>query len=357
MIATIYDHDGEQEGECDGSSLELDSKVVVEHDGLQENEDEDNISITNNENVSPNTSEKRSTPGDRVELLKSNKRHASTEMKFRSFNVNWSKVSDDIVDRLNRLQEYREKHPGVIAPKNIRMPKIDITNLVNTIVGQMRSIDTAIPASIMESVAQQVYTKYSGLQFIDDDGLANPQSYVRFKHQLINRNSYLNRFKGPDSRKVSVAEVRRNKNIKAGTMKEYWAMTSESCPKDVLGKLARDDPKILSEEFLSVSQPYVRFRLDEPQHLSEIVNSLPVLRRRQLIRHHFEKATGVPAFSFEKLFVSKREKIVHFLKSRPKITVPEVPSDFDVILALCSLLGEKATDLVIRKEVSLILCN
>ncbi|XP_062533667.1 uncharacterized protein LOC134202657 [Armigeres subalbatus] len=225
-----------------------------------------------------------------------------------------------------------------------------MTSLANTIVDQLRCIDSDIPACIMESVAKQVYSKYSGLQFIDDDGHVNQQSYVALKHKLINRNSYLNRFKNPNVPKVSIAEVRRDKNVKSGTLKEYWVKSSEVCDKDTVSKLVRNDPKVLSSEFLSASQSYVRFRLDEDKILRDIVSALPVLRRRQLMSFHFEQATGVPMDTLEKYFVAKRAKLVDFLKVRPKSLLNEAPTDYDIINALCSVLGEKVTELIILKE-------
>lgn len=329
---------------------DCDSAVVMKQGSIMEELIE---GISDEENISPNTSVKRSVAEEDVKLTKSEKRHASTEMKFRTFSVNWTKIGDNIIGQLNRLQEFRDQNPDKSIPRGVQFPKSDMTTLTNNIVDQMRCIDTEISACTMESVARQVHSKYSGLNFIDDDGCINHNSHVALKHKLINRNSYLNRFKDPDA-KLSVAEVRRNKNVKAGTLKEYWTAVSKDCSKDIVGKLVRNDPKVLNDEFLSVSQSYVRFRLDEPKNLKDIVTGLPILRRRQLISYHFEKATGVPMDTFEKLFVGKRTKIVDFLKSRPKIGLDHTPSDYDIIASLCSLLGENVNELIIQKEVSLL---
>lgn len=348
----------QEEGMIIESSPNLKSEVVLVQGSMEEEEeeedDEDNVSMTGDENVSPNTSRKRSVSNEDVALMKSKKRHASTEMKFRAFNINWSKVTDNILERLKSLQDYRDTNPGKSVPLSVQLPKTDMTTLTNIIVDQLRCIDTKIPACTMEAVARQVYAKYSGLQFMDDDGYLNDQSYVSFKHKLISRNSYLNRFKNPAAPKISAAEVRRNKNIKAGTLAEYWKASSKNCAKDIVTKLARDDPKILTEEFLSASQSYVRFRLDEPKLLKEIVAGLPILRRRQLISFHFEKATGVPIDTMEKLFVAKRSKIIDFLRSRPKNTLSEAPSDRDIIASMCSLLGESVAELIVQKDVNIL---
>lgn len=333
----------EQE-EDDIEDTNLDSKIVLVEELLKQGDE------NCDENASPNTSLKRPSTNKDVGLLKSKKRYASTEMKFRSFNINWSKVSDTILDRLTRLQEYRDQNPGKSLPSTVQFPRSEMTSLTNTIVDQLRCIDIDIPAGIMESVARQVYSKYSGLQFIDDDGHVNHQSYVALKHKLINRNSYLNRFKNPDGPKVSIAEVRRDKNVKSGTLKEYWSKSSEICAKDIVSKLITDDPKMLSSEFLSVSQAYVRFRLDEEKVLRDTVAALPVLRRRQLISYHFEKATGVPMDTFEKYFFAKRAKMIDFLKTRTKNMLSEAPTDYDIINSICFVLGEKLTELIIPKE-------
>lgn len=326
------------------------TKVVIVQGQIEEDDNDDEISVTNSENVSPNKSMKRSASNENVELVKSKRRHASTEMKFRAFDVNWSKIGDHILERLNCLQEYRNKNPGKHIPVSTRLSKTDMTTLTNTIVDQLRCIDTEIPACTMDQVAKQIYSKFSGLQFIDDDGCANQQSYVALKHKMINRNSYLNRFKSSDGPSSSVAEVRRNKNVKAGTLKEYWTASSSRCDKKILSELLRDDPKLLSDELLLASQPYVRFRMDEPKPLKEIITGFPVLRRRQLISFHFEKATGVAKDLLEKLFIAKREKIVDFLRHRFKNTLDETPSDYTITASLCSLLGENINELIIQKE-------
>ncbi|XP_058828020.1 uncharacterized protein LOC131687939 [Topomyia yanbarensis] len=350
---TVIDHNGNgdanQEDEVFIESSDLNSPVLLFKQSSMR--DDDDFSTIDDENVSPNTSRKRSGPINDIKLTKSEKRYASSEMKFREFSFNWSKISDNIIGRLNRLQDYRDENPTKNIPLSLQLPKADTAILTNTIVEQLRCIDTEIPACTMERVARQIYSKYTGLKFVDDDGYVNHQSHVALKHKLINRNSYLNRFKNPDGPKISALDIRRNKNVKAGTLKEYWVASSTSCSKDILSKLNRDDPKILNEEFLSASQPYLRFRLDEPKLLNEIVIGLPILRRRQLISFHFEKATGVSMLSLEKLFVAKRLKIVDFLRSRPKNLLPEAHSDYDIIAALCALLGENVAELIVQKEI------
>lgn len=304
------------------------------------------------ENTSPNADFKRKA-SDGPTLQKGVKRHASTEMKFRFFKVNWSKISDNLINRLSDLQDFRDKNATKSIPRSIQLSKTDMNSLCNLMVDQLRVIDTTISAAVMEDVAKQILDKYPGLNFIDDDGYGNGQSFVVWKHKMINRNTYLNRFKDPDVQVPSTSDIKKNRNVKAGTLKGYWKLSSQECSKDMLSKLSRNEPELLTAEFLEQSQSYVRFRLDDSD-LKKTIKELPVLRRRQLLGFHFEKATGVMPGSFLSYFVAKRSKIIAYSQTaRKNVQLTEASSDFDILKFLFMLLSENISDMIEHKEVLL----
>lgn len=302
------------------------------------------------ENISPNVDFKRKT-SEELNLQKSVKKYASTEMKFRFFKINWSKISDGLLNRLSCLQDFRDRNATINVPRAIQLSKTEMNNLCNIVVDQLRLIDSKISAATMEEVAQQILQKYPGLNFVDDDGFGNGQSYVVWKHKMLNRNTYLNRFKDPDVQMPSTSDIKRNRNVKAGTIKEYWELTSKECSKDIISKLIRNEPGLLTNEFMEQSQSYVRFRLGCPD-LKKTIDELPVLRRRQLLAFHFEKATGVQAGALLSYFVAKRRKIIDYSKTaRKKLQLNEDASDYEILNFLFLLLGEDISDLFEHKEV------
>lgn len=283
-------------------------------------------------------------------MQKSVKKHASTEMKFRFFKINWSKISDGLLNRLSCLQDFRDKNAAICVPRAVQLSKTEMSNLCNMVVDQLRLIDSKISAATMEEVAKQILQKYPCLNFVDDDGFGNGQSFVVWKHKMIYRNAYLNRFKDPDVQIPSTSEAKKSRNVKAGTIKEYWELSSKECSKDISSKLVRNEPELLTEEFLKQSQPYVRFRLDHAD-LKKIIEELPVLRSRQLLGFHFEKATGVKAGALSSYFVAKRRKIIDYSKTRKKLQLTETASDYDILKFLFLLFGENISELFEHKEV------
>ncbi|XP_065078409.1 uncharacterized protein LOC135701521 [Ochlerotatus camptorhynchus] len=309
-----------------------------------------NESEEEQENTSPNIGSKRKTSED-LALQKSTKKHASTEMKFRSFKVNWSKISDGLLKRLSDLQNFRDNNPALTVPRSIQLSKSDMSNLCNAVVDQLRLIDTRISACVIEVVAKQIIGKFPCLNFVDDDGYGNGQSFVVWKHKMINRSTYLNRFKDPGVPVPSTSEVKRNRNVRAGTLKEYWEHSSKECAKELMSKLMRDEPSLLTEGFLEQSQSYVRFRFDQGT-LKTTLDGLPVLRRRQLLSFHFEKATGVAADSLGTYFAAKRNKLIDYSRSTCKnLHLEDATSDYEILKCLCSLLGENLLDLIEQKEI------
>lgn len=83
-----------------------------------------NGNVQNNvqdENESPNRPTKRApNPGYQM----TNKKHATSTMKFHAFQVNWSKISDTLLKRITSLQEYRLEHPHSAVPRLIRLKKL-----------------------------------------------------------------------------------------------------------------------------------------------------------------------------------------------------------------------------------------
>ncbi|XP_065085960.1 uncharacterized protein LOC135707979 [Ochlerotatus camptorhynchus] len=302
------------------------------------------------ENSNPNSSaEKRSF--DEVKVLKGSKKYASCEMKFNTFQVNWTKVSDGILDHLQQMQDFRNENSSQRVPSSLQISKTDLSGLANSVVDQLRTIDHRIRADVMESAARQIINKFPCMNFVDDDGFGTGTGYVWLKHKMINRNTYLNRYKAPNQPKASTTEIRRYRNLRAGTTKEYWQKSSQNCSKEVLSILSRNEPEFLTNEFLEASQSYVRYRFDEDKPLKDVLTSLPVLRRRCLLNYHFESATGVTAGSLEQYFTAKRSKIIDFSMTNRKIGRLHANAlDYDIFTFLCRSLGEKIDDVIILKE-------
>ncbi|XP_062538733.1 uncharacterized protein LOC134207008 [Armigeres subalbatus] len=202
----------------------------------------------------------------------------------------------------------------------------------------------------MESVAKDILRKYPCLEIIDDDGYGDGLSYVVFKHKLINHNSYLNRFKEINT--PSPIQANKTRNVRAGTSKEYWIKKTSECTKDILAKLRRDEPGLLTCECLESSQAFIRYRLDEHQNLKTLLLEMPVLRRRQLLYYHFKAATGTNIETLRAFFSSKRIKIIEYSAA---VVEPgkllESCSDIDVFRFMASMVGENVDALVLKKEV------
>ncbi|XP_062704489.1 uncharacterized protein LOC134286823 [Aedes albopictus] len=308
---------------------------------------DDGKSASSNDNV---TDENQS-PNKRVhqtEVQKSCKKQATCVMKFRSFEVNWEKVSDNLLDRLNSLQEYRAKNSTAV-PRSMRFKKTELICLVNSVVDQMRCIDTRIRADVMETVAQQILRKYPCLEILDDDGFSNGLSHITIKQKMINRNTYLNRIDNDVPKVKQLTEEFRNR--RAGTMKEYWNVSTDQCSKEILSKLRRDEPALLTAEFLMASQGFVRSRLDQKKDLSSIVSEFPVLRRRQLLSFHFKQATGIEIDMLRKYYDSKKAKIVGYSATQKTHALCETSTDYDVFNFLAKLLDENLDGLVLKKEI------
>lgn len=117
--------------------------------------------FSQNEKMSPNSSQKRDllTITKNMNIKKSSKRYATTDMKFRSFDINWKKVSDSVLAQLKKLQDFRDNNSTLPVPGEIKFPQSDLSALANTIVDQLRVIDVHITAKTMEEVAKQVLSK------------------------------------------------------------------------------------------------------------------------------------------------------------------------------------------------------
>ncbi|XP_058467375.1 uncharacterized protein LOC131440266 isoform X2 [Malaya genurostris] len=336
--ATIEDNIG-------NSSMPEEDPLLIIH--VNEMDVADSL-IEQDENLFSNSKENK---GEKVKLVKGAKKHASCEMKFNSFQINWNKISDSILDRLQKMQNFRNENSGLPVPKSFQICKTDFSGMINCIVDQLRSIDNLIRADVMEKVALQITKKFPCLNFVDDDGFGTCTGYVWLKQKMINRNAYLNRYKDPDQVKACSVKIRRYRNIRAGTIKEYWKKSSKDCSKEIISLLSRNEPELLTREFLETSLSYVRYRLDEDNSLKEVLTSLPVLKRRCLLNYHFECATGVQVDLLEKYFSAKRTKIIHFSKSNKKFGVLDSYSlDYDIFKFLCCSLGEKISDVIIQKE-------
>ncbi|XP_058839324.1 uncharacterized protein LOC131694835 isoform X1 [Topomyia yanbarensis] len=301
------------------------------------------------ENQSPNTSKKRSLNAIVVER---NKKKVSVDMKFESFEINWSKLSDNLLTELRKKQDFKNKNPKLKVPRMMRISNADTNTLVNIIVDQLRAIDTNVRADTMESVAKQILSRYPCLEFEDDDGFGAGEGYVSLKYKMINRNAYLNRFKDPNKPSTSRSEKVKLRNVRAGTIKEYWTETSPDCTKDIKSMLLREEPHLLTDEFMSKSQAYLRYVLDEKQDLKSTLKQFPIVRCTKILNFHFTKATGVDVSDLRKYYSSKKSKIINYsLTCRRGYRLKNNATDLEVFSFLASLLGENIDNLIIQKEI------
>lgn len=347
------EHPNMEHVEEDGEQLEADSistpeiKTIANPRNIDQEANQNNECL--DENHSPNTSEKRimhEQPG----YQKTCKKNATSAMKFRSFEVNWTKISDNLLTRLNSLQEHRLQNPNTGVPRSLRLKKNEMSSLVNTMVDQLRTIDSNIRADIMETVSMQILQRYPCLEILDDDGFGNGLSHITIKHKMINRNTYLNRLSDPEEKPLP--SIQKPRNRRAGTIQKYWKTSSDQCSKEIFSKLRRDEPSLLTEEFLNESQAYVRSRLDQNKDLKHILLELSVLRRRKLLNYHFKQATGIEIGTLRTYYTTKRTKIIDFSTTQKVVKLQQTSSDYEVFDFLAKLVGEDLSDLVLKKEVT-----
>ncbi|XP_062549837.1 uncharacterized protein LOC134214494 isoform X2 [Armigeres subalbatus] len=118
-----------------------------------------------------------------------------------------------------------------------------------------------------------------------------------------------------------------------------------------MAKLRRDEPTLLTDEFLVESQGFVRSRMDQKRDLALIMSEFPVFRRRRLLNHHFKEATGTDIEMLRKYFNSKKSKIILYSTTQKLNKLSEKPSDRDVFYFLAKLLDETLDDLILKKEI------
>ncbi|XP_065081793.1 uncharacterized protein LOC135704250 [Ochlerotatus camptorhynchus] len=113
---------------------------------------------SDHENQSPNKSRKRKHDSSGVKLQRNTKKHAATELKFRSFVINWDKISDILLIKLQNLQQFKNTNTGKPVPQSLRFSKQDLSSFLNEVVNQLRLIDTDIRAETManEQLSQPI---------------------------------------------------------------------------------------------------------------------------------------------------------------------------------------------------------
>ncbi|XP_039432283.1 uncharacterized protein LOC120414991 [Culex pipiens pallens] len=299
------------------------------------------------ENRSPNVPTKR--PVEQISIVKP-KRKLTTDMKFHSFQIDWTKVSDRLLNKFKDHQEFVDKNPDKPVPREVRITNDDINDLIPVVVEQLRAIDTDISADVMKSVALQITGKFPCLDFPDDDGFKDGKGFVMIKSKLINRNSYCKRFK--EGKVVSSSRSDRSKqlNAKSGTLKEYWENTAAECPKAAHSILLRDEPDLLTDSVLEETQPFVRVLLNS-QDTHKMLSKWPVLRRANLLKFHFEKATGRNLNDLSKYWNAKKTKMIDYSRTVKK-TVPlgGEATTLQICTFLAFLVGEEINKLIINKE-------
>ncbi|XP_055610018.1 uncharacterized protein LOC129756966 [Uranotaenia lowii] len=286
-----------------------------------------------------------------INVMMSTKRVLNSDQKFRKFRVNWEKIGGTILKKLSALHEHRTKNPESAIPRELHFTKQNWTSLVQSVIDQMIIIDKKPSATVLGEVAKSILLEYPCLGFTDDDGFERLLGYIPLKQKLISRRNYLLRFVNEQPHQRASTRKSTNRNLRAGTLTEYWQMSSNSCSKEVLSTLQRNDSELLSDDFLVASQPYVRFILDESKPVLEIMSQFPVMKQKKLLSFHFERATGVPSDSMHKYFTAKRCKIIDYSKTKKKFqSLDDDATDLQIIDFICGRLGERISDLIIAKE-------
>ncbi|XP_055601684.1 uncharacterized protein LOC129750705 [Uranotaenia lowii] len=307
--------------------------------------------------ISPSSSAKvaefqnRGTKRSGDSFILSNKKHAESDFKFRNFRISWNEMNSTLKHHLLDMETFRKEFPSTVMPHSLRMTKFLWCSLMHPLVEQVRAIDVNASASVMEDIAKEIIRAYPSLDLSDDDGFGAGQGWIYIKRKLITRSSYRKRIRESNQPTVSSKQNCKNRNVKAGTTEEYWKITSKECSPSMLSVLKQDNDCNITNEFLKVSQPYVRYIFDTSTNLNLTLNELPVLRRRKLLMFHFEESTGVDPECLQMYFNSKKHKIIEFSRTHRKYKLEENASDMDVFKFFAQFLGEDFNQLVIQNPI------
>ncbi|XP_055586651.1 uncharacterized protein LOC129739249 isoform X2 [Uranotaenia lowii] len=278
------------------------------------------------------------------ELVKSNKRSA-TDMKFESFRINWDKISDNLLLRLEKMQCYENEHPDCHNfPIDIDFSNSFMCELANQLVDQLVLIDLHVPASVQDFVAKEVYSKYPCLHFRDDDGFKTPEGHQVLKRKMINRVSYKKRYSG--NKTEQLPKRRKHRIVRSGTIENYWQEKSSSCEPQLYSLLLRDEPNVTDEWFLQKSQPFVRYIFSNEENIAENLKKFPIIRRRKMLSFHFEKCTGIALDTLGKYYSEKKHKIIDYSLRNKKKNLNANSTDFEIFEYLAALVDEDFKDLM-----------
>ncbi|XP_055589099.1 uncharacterized protein LOC129741400 [Uranotaenia lowii] len=354
----ILDLGFEIENSAIGVDLVIENGIIIEETEIAnliptatEVEAEHIVDTSTNHITTDETSvQKRKIANDLV-IEKSTKRHATTDMKFNCFEINWNKISDCVLHKLNAWQEFKNTNPRQKAPANLKLTKADKCSMVNAIIDQLRMISVVIHFETFEKVSKQIINKYSCLDEYDESGLATGKGYVSFKNKLIDRNGYLNRFKTSLDTGSKPVNSKIKRNVQAGTLQEYWLTTSKECSKEIFSNLMRNEPELLTDNFLEESQSFVRYLMDSTP-IIDTINKFPVLRRHAMLSFHFMKATGVDGNSMAVNFPAGKDCAIKYSQTlKSSVRLGQTATDYETLHFLCNQLGEKLENIILRKEI------
>lgn len=220
---------------------------------------------------------------------------SNMEYVWANFRVPWNKLPVDIFESAKA------------GDKSVHVK----TQIVHSIIYEMRHIRKYIPAKAFKYVAKQVIEKFSEtFQDIDNDGTIIGDGTHSLVCKLIDRNNYLNRphKTGYFRKSTSPALTKRKRNCMAGCT-EWESPIPEK--DDIANEKAELQNCVENESYFSLlEKTYAKQReflnnVEEPPSVYDIKREWPVIFKKSAIVWHFEKLTGT---NIDKLKTSLQEK-------------------------------------------------
>lgn len=327
------------------ASSERKRKMSFESIREQETPNERTVELTTPQKpaVIPQTSTVITHFVDHVKGQPKPRNDATALLKLANFEIVWDIIPKDIIYQL-------EGHQPEAGFRGIS--QTNYNRMVDHVVAQIRGINTKIPLSVFKNVAMKITTAYPSLRDRDDDGGIIGDGASSLADKLRNHNSYLNRTHRTD-RQTLQRNICSHRQCKVGIREEYAKSGKKGCSKEHLLLLTRENSERLSEEMLLGTEQYVRYQLDCSMSLKTLHQQLPMLRRNELLNHHFLKATGINADTFATNFKKKKEKLIEVsgYYSR-QMRIPANATDCQIFEGVSRLLGENFSTCVHEIEVN-----
>ncbi|XP_044760223.1 uncharacterized protein LOC123317679 [Coccinella septempunctata] len=201
-----------------------------------------------------------------------------------------------------------------------------ITQIIHTIVHEMRQIKTRIPMKAYKYAAKQLVEKYpQTFKDIDSDGVVIGDGTHSAISKMSDRNHYLNRPHKRSRQSHGVINPSlRKKQINSVAGCSNWAPPVggieggiEESKKDKLNSLNVENEEFynLLEENYSAIRQFVN-NIESPPTVNDVKSNWPVLFRKSAVLWHFKKLTGVDLILVKDKMESMAEKIVDYAVSK-----------------------------------------